>query len=213
VISNEQSSGGSWTSSERAFLWAVEPCSARRAVNAGLLALSMLQADVRRRMVGAWMQSAGRIAPCFTGAEDSLIDFIAGTLPDPSPELALCRVEQLRLRAAHFAPRFEAPDAALLEPRRLIRQASHAGLVLFPAGCEAILSRLLSLRGLPVRGPVAAPLLIAPGLELLCRIASAIEHNLWNQLTSPTCLEDLLGGETTIGTVATMLRIGALEYA
>src|ERR1700734_2141336 len=92
---------------------------ARRAVNEGLLTLSVLRADVRLRLLGAWMSS-----------RDTLLDFIAGELPDPSAELAVCRFEQLTLRAHSGSASFRSPDPALLSPRRGLQRACHAGLAL-----------------------------------------------------------------------------------
>src|SRR5260370_35852372 len=116
VITENQVLGNSWIHSERAglgassrsvgvqFTAAVERSwGARRPVNAGLLALSTLQGDVRRRLLGAWMESGGGTASFFPAVADSLLDFIAEQLPDHYPDLALCRVEQLTLRATHRA--------------------------------------------------------------------------------------------------------------
>src|SRR5467141_2967 len=130
VITENLLLGNSWIRSERAglgassrnagvrFTAAVERSwGARRPVNAGLLALSTLQGDVRRRLLGAWTESGGGTASFFAAVADSLPDFIAEQLPEPSPELALCRIEQLTLRATHRASAFEEPDSALLHPQ------------------------------------------------------------------------------------------------
>jgi hypothetical protein len=186
---------------------------ARRPVNAGLLALSTLQGDVRRRLLGAWMESGGGTASLFPAEADSLLDFIAEQLPDPSPELALCRVEQLTLRASHRASAFEAPDPALLDPLHVVRQACHAGMVLFPGGSDLILSKLLRLEPLPAYSRNVTPLLVAPGLRPLCRIASPPEHKIWTRLTHPTAANALVRNGCPIEAIETMLRIGALEYA
>jgi hypothetical protein len=189
---------------------------ARRPVNAGLLALSTLRGDVRRSLLGAWMQSGGRTAAFFTAEADSLVDFIAQQLPDPSPELALCRVEQLTLRAAYRASAFEAPDPALLNTQCVIQRACHAGVVPFPGGSELILSRLLPLESLPFGAWEVTPLLVAPGMQPLCRVASHLEHEIWTRLIRPAAVHTLVGNGASldaIGTIGTLLRIGALEYA
>jgi hypothetical protein len=227
VITKNQLSGNSWIRSERAgfdasarsagvrFTAAVQRSwgARRRPVNAGLLALSTLQGDVRRRLLGAWMESGGGTASLFAAEADSLLDFIAEQLPDPSPELALCRVEQLSLRATHQASAFEAPEPAFPNPQRVIRQARHAGLVLFPAGCDLILSKLLQLEPLPICSRNPTPLLVAPGLQPLFRIASPTEHELWTRLAHPTLVNTLVRDGCPIAAIETMLRIGALEYA
>ncbi len=226
VITENQVLGNSWIHSERAglgassrsagvrFTAAVERSwGARRPVNAGLLALSTLQSDVRRRLLAAWMASGGGTASFFAAVADSLLDFIAEQLPDPSAELALCRVEQLTLRATHQAHAFEAPNPAPLDPQRVVRQASHAGVVQFPAGSDLILSKLLQREPLPPCLRNATPLIVAPGLQPLCRIASPAEHAIWTRLAQPTAVNALVRNGCPIEAIETMLRIGALEYA
>jgi hypothetical protein len=226
VITENQLSGNSWIRSERAgldtssrsagvrFTAAVQRSwGARRPVNAGLLALSTLQDDVRCRLLGAWVESGGGTASFFAAVAESLLDFIAEQLPDPSPELALCRVEQLTLRATHRAGTFEPPNPALLGPQRVVRQACHAGVVLFPAGSDLILGKLLQLEALPACPRNPTPLLVAPGLQSLCRIASPPEHGLWTRLIDPTAVNVLVWNGCPIEAIETMLRIGALEYA
>lgn len=70
-----------------------------RAVNAGLLAVSIMRDDARRRLLAAWVNSGGVTSSFFAVAADALLDSIANQLPDPSQELAVCRLEQLILRA------------------------------------------------------------------------------------------------------------------
>jgi hypothetical protein len=226
VSTKNQLLGGSWIHAERAgleassrgagirFTAAVERSwGARRPVNAGLLALSTLQGDIRCRLLGAWMESGGGTASFFAAVADSLLDFIAEQLPDPSPELALCRVEQLTLRATHRASAMETPDPAPLDPERVVRRTRHAGVVLFPGGSDLILSKLLQREPPPAFSRHATPLLVAPGLRPLCRIASATEHDLWIRLVHPAAASTLVRNGCPIEAIDTMHRIGALEYA
>jgi hypothetical protein len=154
---------------------------ARRAVNEGLLTLSILRDDVRQSLLMAWTRST-----------DSLLDFIAGHLPNPSAELAVCRFEQLAMRAHHAAAGFKAPHPALFDPRRVLRRGGDAGLAAFPDG---------------------RALLVAPGMTSLCRIASPTEKRVWARLATrcpaAALIEEGLPREVMEG----MLRIGALEYA
>src|SRR5258706_13121004 len=97
VNTRNQRLGNSWIHSERAGL-GVSPHYAaarfstavqrswrdRRAVNAGLLALSTLQGDVRRRLLGAWIESGGGTATFFATETESRLDFISTDLPEPS---------------------------------------------------------------------------------------------------------------------------------
>jgi hypothetical protein len=95
----------------------------RRAVNEGLLTLSILRDDVRQSLLAAWSQSP-----------DNLLDFIAKQLPDPSAELAVCHFERLALRAHRAAAGFKAPNPALFDPRRVLKRGEHAGLAVFLGG-------------------------------------------------------------------------------
>jgi hypothetical protein len=154
---------------------------ARRPVNEGLLTLSVLSDEVRLRLLGAWMSS-----------RDTLLDFIARQLPDPSAELAVCRFEQFTLLAHSRAASFRSPDPALLSPRRGLQRALHAGLAFFhdePA------------------------LLVAPGLKSLCRVASPEEIQLWERLATPSLAGVLLQEGQSLEASEDMLHVGALEYA
>jgi hypothetical protein len=152
----------------------------RRAVNEGLLTLSILRDDIRQGLLAAWSNSA-----------DTLLDFIARQLPDPSAELTVCRFEQMALRAHRAAADFKSPDQAMFDSRRLLKRGEDAGLAVFPDG---------------------RALLIAPGMTALCRIASPFEKRLWarlaNRCPAAALIEEGLPREAMEG----MLRIGALDY-
>lgn len=153
----------------------------RRAVNEGLLTLSILQDDVRQSLLAAWTRSA-----------DNLLDFIARQLPDPSAELAVCRFEQLALRAHRAAADFKIPSPALFDPRRILKRGDNAGLALFHEG---------------------RALLVAPGMTALCRLASPHEKRLWARLSVRCPASALIEEGLPRAAMEGMLRIGALEYA
>lgn len=90
----------------------------RRAVNEGLLTLSILREDVRLRLLAAWMKTG-----------EGLLEFIAGQLPESSAELAVCRFERLYLDAYNHADGFEAPDPRRFGPREVVQRASNAGVI------------------------------------------------------------------------------------
>jgi hypothetical protein len=186
---------------------------ARRAVNAGLLALSILRDDTRRRLLDAWIHSGAGTSAFFAVEADALLDYIAEQLPDPSAELTLCRFEQLTLRANHRAGFFKAPDRALFDPQRLMRRAHHAGVLVFHGKPDLLLNALLQRKPLPGFSLEVTALLIAPGLQPLCRIATAHEKELWMALTMPTVAADLLGDGFRRDVMQTLLHVGALEYA
>jgi len=154
---------------------------ARRAVNEGLLTLSILRDDVRQRLLADWNESP-----------ESLLDFIASQLPDPSAELSVCRFEQLAMRAHRGAATFKAPDRALFDSRRMLTRGENAGLAVFEEGRS---------------------LLVAPGMTALCRPASPYEKRIWARLAMRCRLAALLEEGIPRETLEGMLRIGAVQYA
>jgi hypothetical protein len=155
--------------------------STRRAVNEGLLTLSILRDEVRLRLLAAWMRSP-----------ENLLDFVAKHLPNPSAELSVCRFERLALCAHSASHCFKAPDPAGFDGRRLVERARNAGLAVFQN---------------------EPTLLVAPGLPLLCRIASPAEKRLWGRLATPCGLASLMEEGLPRETIESMLQVGALEYA
>jgi hypothetical protein len=136
----------------------------RRAVNEGLLTLSILRDDVRLSLLGEWMRSA-----------ENLLDFVAKQLPDPSPELSVCCFERLALRAHSASHYFKAPDPACFDTRRVVQRSRDAGLVVFPDE-----PTLLVAPGLPSLSRIA-PLperQLWARLALPSRIALLIEEGL-----------------------------------
>lgn len=152
----------------------------RRAVNEGLLTLSVLRDEVRQSLLAAWTKSA-----------DNLLDFIAGNLPDASAELAVCRFEQLALRAHRATANFRPPDPALFDPRRILKRSEYAGLAVFPE---------------------SRALLVAPGMTALCRLASPHEKRVWARLETRCPAAALIEEGLSREAIESMLRIGALEY-
>ena len=185
---------------------------ARRTVNAGLLALSILRDETRRRLLDEWINSGAGTSSLFASEADALLDVIARQLPDPSPELSLCRLEQLALRANDKASSFKAPDRALFGPRRRVGRAPHAGVVLFSGELDLILSGMLRRKPMPAASPDPTALLVAPGLQPLCRIASAHERELWERLAIPAAASVLVADGCSREVIEAMLQIGALEY-
>jgi hypothetical protein len=90
----------------------------RRAVNEGLLTLSVLREDVRLRLLAAWMKTG-----------EGLLEFISGHLPEASAELAVCRFERLYQEAFSRAKDFAAPDPERFRLREVVQRAAHAGVI------------------------------------------------------------------------------------
>ncbi len=186
---------------------------ARRTVNAGLLALSILPHEVRRCLLAEWINSGSGTSSFFAAEGDALLDFIAKQLPDPSPELAVCRFEQFTLRANSDVGSFKPPDRGFLGPDSVVRRALHAGMVHFNGEPDLILEALLERKPLPPFSPHVTALLVAPGLQPLCRIASPQENELWARLSEPTPAAALVRDGCPRDVIETMLHAGALEYA
>ena len=170
---------------------------AQRTVNPGLLVLSMLPDEVRRRLLEEWRNAGAGSSSFFAAEADALLDFIAAQLPDDAPERAICRLEQLTLRAN---------DGASMLGRGL-----HAGLVLFHGEPNPVISALLPARNPTLSGGVTA-LLVAPGSEPLCRVASSPERELWMRLSGPAAAAALIEDGAAREVIESMLHIGALEY-
>ncbi len=189
----------------------MRPRGTRRPVNAGLLALSLLPDSTRRQLLRAWLDCGLGGESSMSTEADSLLDFIAAQLPDPSPALSVCRVEQLMLRANRRSRDFRAPDPAGLSPQCRLRRSRDAGVVRFEGAALGILRRLVP-DGLPPLGAEPPALLVAPGLAPRLRAASALELALWERLATPASVEVL---QTTHprATLETLLLAGALEYA
>jgi hypothetical protein len=106
--------------------------------------------------------------------------------------LAVCRFEQLALRAHRAAAGFKVPNPALFDPRRVLKRGDNAGLAVFHEG---------------------RALLVAPGMTALCRLASPHEKRLWARLSMRCPASALLEEGLPRDALEGLLRIGALEYA
>jgi hypothetical protein len=186
---------------------------ARRTVNPGLLVLSMLHEEVRRRLLTAWLDAGSGSSSFFAAEADTLLDFIAAQLPADSPERAVCRLEQFTLRASDGAGAFKPPPPALFSPQRLLRRGRHAGMAVFQEGLSPVLHELFSPAAPWAGSRGVTALLVAPASEPLCRLASTPEQHLWQRLGSAVAAAALLEEGTPRDVIEAMLHIGALEYA
>jgi len=159
----------------------------QKVVNAAYLTFSVLSDATRRRIIDDWIDAGGDSSAFVEIDAQELLMFVAERLPNPSTELNVCRLEQAAIRASQHADTFQAPDPALLDLPKHVRRGRHAGLI--------------------------TALLVAPGLQFLHRMASSIEHLLWNRLKSPAQVEVLLREGYPRDVLKEMLGVGALEYA
>ena len=64
----------------------------------------------------------------------------------------------------------------------------------------------------PILSGGVTALLVAPGSEPLCRVASPPEQELWMRLSGPAVAAALIEEGATREVIESMLHIGALEY-
>ena len=133
-----------------------------------------------------------RLLAAWMKSKDGLLEFIAAQLPESSAELAVCRFEQLYRNAYYRSNAFEAPDPAQFGPEQVVQRAVHAGMV--------------CLRDEP-------SVLVAPGLRSLCHVASEAEIRIWQSVAAPSRVGQLIQEGCESQSIASLLQIGALEYA
>jgi hypothetical protein len=159
----------------------------RKAPTAPSVTLSVLSDHQRQTILNAWIDAGGGTSSFFQTEAETLLDFIAKHLPNPSLELNVCRLEQAMIRASTHSSSFQPPDPALFDAARMVRQGRYARMV--------------------------TALLIAPGLQSVRRVATPLEHALWGKLAIPASIATLLRKGYPRELIETMLQIGALEYA
>jgi hypothetical protein len=183
-----------------------------RAKRAGQLTLSILSEPLRRSLLEEWTESGGGTSSFFQAEAEALLNFIASRLPDPSHERSACRFEQATLRASSASENFTPPDPDFVDlPGMELQRGRSATVVLFHGKPEAILEALLLHRPVPSIMPVGTPMLFAPGLEGLCRIASPREADLWEKLARPVSREVAIGWGYTREELLSLLQVGAVE--
>jgi hypothetical protein len=186
-----------------------------RATNAGHLTLSVLNEEVRSRMLDEWTNCGGGTTSFFAAETEAFLDFIAERLPDPSHELTACRLEQATMRASEGAATFIVPDPALLEESGcLLRRGRHAGVVRFYGESDRILNGLVNHESLPPVSAVAEMIMLfGPGLEQLCCSASPRQMALWDRVGSETELTALMREGHRRDEIAMMLQGGVVELS
>jgi hypothetical protein len=89
----------------------------------------------------------------------------------------------------------------------------YATLVRFHAEPHLLLGVLQGEQPLPSLSPNAIPMLFAPGLEGLFRVATGDEVALWERLAEPTALAVLLWEGHRRETIEAFVLIGGAEYS
>ena len=186
----------------------------RRATGAVYQTLSILPAELSRRLINEWVDSGNGTSSFVAVEADALLEFMAKRLPDPSHEMTVCRFEQATIRANEGRFAFIAPQIAALDsPDRMIRRGRYAGLAEFYGEPHLIVAALFHQRPFPpLSSTVEATLLFGPGLEELCRPASPDEVVLWESLMMPMDVSSLLREGHHKGHVESLLLAGILEF-
>jgi len=157
-----------------------------RTRTAARLVLAALPEDQSRALVEEWVARGGGTSSFSASEADELLEFIAQRLPDPSPALTLCRMEQAVHRASRASATF-VPVAAAGDP-------------LLVRGRGATLVHLGE----------SLPVLFAPGLADLHREARD-EVELWLACASPVRLSAVVEAGHPREVVLRLIAIGALE--
>ena len=156
--------------------------------------LKLVPEPERRRLVAEYVDSGGGLEMFLPAENEAFLRFLEPRLPDPSHPLSLCRMDRALTRARVGAETFESrerPSVLGHSDRRRIERGPHAALVWFHANPEAVLKALYGEPSPPVGKPTC-PLLFAPGLQHLYRLATQAEAALWAMLPTYDVLYELV---------------------
>lgn len=148
--------------------------------------LRLVPAPERRRLVAEYVDAGGGLEMFLPAENEAFLRFLEPRLKDPSHPLSLCRMDRALTRARVGAETFESRERLSGLGRSAgyrIERGPHASLVWFHADPEAVLKALHGAPCPPVSQPTC-PLLFAPGLPHLYRLATQAEAVLWPMLPS-----------------------------
>jgi hypothetical protein len=179
---------------------------------AAQLTLSVLQSGLRRQLIEDWVAAGGGTAFDPASEAEAFLELIASRLVDPSHELTVCRTEQATLRASAAALDFTPPDPTLLDnPDAVLRAGKAATLVRFLTEPQRLFEAIEAKRPLPALSGRCFPLLFAPGLPLLFRVANNIETAIWDKLAHPIPVRLLKDDDETRRATEQLFAIGAAD--
>ena len=183
-----------------------------RATRAGSFSFSVLSKEQRRQLLDEWVEAGGGTSSFFAAESEALLEFVAGRLPHPSHELTACRFEQATLRANQRSVDFQAPDSGILSAAGCaVSRGRYAAMVEFYGEPSEIVQALVKNEALPPISADTTNMLFGPGLDRLCRVASARETELWQRLTETMPLSDILGEGYHRDDLSPLLREGVVE--
>jgi hypothetical protein len=171
-----------------------------RSMIAARAVLKLMPDGDRQRLLDDYVDQGGGLAWFQATESERFLAFLAPRLPDPSHALTICRMSQALARARLGTSTFKPPGLRVgAEP---VCRGPHAGLVWFYAEPGAV---MMALNGgqTPPLGPPSHPVLFAPGIDNLFRLATQAETALWANLA-------IADAEPAV--VATLLMEGVLAY-
>jgi hypothetical protein len=181
---------------------------------AAKLTLSALPDEKRRRVVEDWVAAGGGTVFDPASEADSFLEFVASRLADPSHQLTVCRMEQAFYRASEAALTFTPPETCLLDDSgAMLLVGKAAGLVQFFADPGLLLETIEAKQMLPPLSDRGLPVLFAPGLPNLFRMAKYDEVAIWRKLARPTAIRLLSRDSHTQETIEELFSIGAVDIA
>ncbi len=183
-----------------------------RAAWVARLTLSSLPTERRRHLINDWVEAGGSAAFDPAVEAGAFLDFIESRLTDPSHSLTLCRIERAAYCASEAALRFSAPNPSLLDDcKTVLRAGMGAALVRFFAEPERLLAAIEAGATLPPISDRTFPVLFAPGLAGLVRVARDAEEALWEHLARPVTILALSRSGHTRRSIEELFSIGAAE--
>jgi hypothetical protein len=157
-----------------------------------------------------WVNTGGGTASFFASEAEAFLEFIARHLPNPSHALTMSQVERATLRAREGSDHFVPPAlSALNSTNCVLARGQFAAMVQFWTDPRLLLAAMAGHR-LPPLSSDATPVLFAPGLDGLFRIATPEENALWQRLATPTSLTTLLREGHQRVTIDRLLEAGCV---
>jgi len=183
-----------------------------RTAGAAQLTLSLLPVELRRELVGDWVEAGGGRALDVAVEAAAFLEFVAQRLPYPSHALAVCRMEQAAYRASDAAVRFKPPDPSLLDdPEIILGTGKNASVVRFFAEPERLFQAIGANQPLPPLSDRTVSVLFAPGLPKLYRPARSDEEAILEKLSHPMAMREFPPGGQYRHAIQALFSVGAAE--
>ena len=162
-----------------------------RAARGAALTLSLVPKQKRQQLLEAWVATGGGTNSFFEAEADAFCEFLSTRLDEFPEALQTCRLERATLRAHEHADRFEMPSGARLDDGTCVCASRFASLVRWDSEPNV--------------------LLFAPGLRGLWRPGSDAEADLWEILSTPFRVEQLVRMGHSRRTIEDLFTVGAIE--